>query len=101
MKYPFLIWILQEKYMLPCISKRVLGVDCPGCGLQRWVALLLQGEVAASFHMYPALFPMLALFGFLALNRFVTIRKADTVIILLSGLTVLGILANFLFKILN
>jgi hypothetical protein len=44
---------------------------------------------------------MLALFGFMALNRFVAFRKANTVIILLSALTVFGILANFLLKILN
>jgi hypothetical protein len=101
MKYLFLIWILMEKFMLPCISKQVLGIDCPGCGLQRSIALLLKGEVGASFQMYPALFPMMALFGFLALNRFVSFRKENTVIMVLAGITVFSILANYLIKILN
>ncbi|MDM9630747.1 DUF2752 domain-containing protein [Robiginitalea aurantiaca] len=96
-----LIWMLQEKLMLPCLSKQVLGIDCPGCGLQRSVAFLLKGEFAASFLMYPALLPMLTLFGFLALNRFVNFRKENTIIAVLGGLTVFSILANYIIKLLN
>ncbi len=101
MRYPLLIWLLAEKYMLPCLSKQLFGIDCPGCGLQRSVALLLQGEFAASFLMYPGLLPMAALFGFLALNRLVPFRKANTIISILAGLTVFVILTNFLIKIIN
>ena len=101
MKFASLIWLLSDKYMLPCISKQLFGIDCPGCGFQRSVALLLQGEFKASFLMYPGLMPMLALFGFLALNRFVSFRRANTIIILLAGTTVLTILGNFLIKIIN
>ena len=101
MKFPFLIGLLSEKYMLPCLSKQVFGIDCPGCGLQRSVALLLQGEFGASFQMYPGLLPMLALFGFLALNRFVSFKKANAITIFLAGTTVLAILINFFIKIIN
>ena len=101
MKFASLIWLLSDKYMLPCISKQLFGIDCPGCGFQRSVALLLQGDFEASFLMYPGLMPMLALFGFLALNRFVSFRRANTIIILLAGTTVLTILGNFLIKIIN
>ncbi|MEJ2584526.1 MAG: DUF2752 domain-containing protein [Robiginitalea sp.] len=101
MKLPFLIWLLSEKFMLPCISKQVFGIDCPGCGLQRSVALLLRGEFQASFLMYPGLFPMMALFGFLALNRFVSFRRANEITILLAGTTVLTILTNFFIKIIH
>jgi len=101
MKYPFLLWLLSEKYMLPCISKQVFGVDCPGCGLQRSVALLLKGDFVASFLMYPALLPMMALFGFLALNRFFAFRRANAITMILAGTTVGAILINFLIKIIN
>ena len=101
MKFASLIWLLSDKYMLPCISKQLFGIDCPGCGFQRSVALLLQGDFEASFLMYPGLMPMLALFGFLALNRFVSFRRANTIIILLAGTTVLTILGNFFIKIIN
>jgi hypothetical protein len=92
---------LSEKLMLPCFSKQVFGIDCPGCGLQRSVALLLKGELVESFFMYPGLLPMMALFGFLALNRFVPIRKASTITSLLAGTTVFAILTNFIIKIAN
>ncbi len=101
MYYPFFILMLQERFMLPCISKQVLGIDCPGCGLQRSVVLLLKGDLIASFQMYPALFPMLALFAFLALNRFVFFKKANAIIIGLAGLTVISILANYALKLFN
>jgi hypothetical protein len=101
MKIPFLLWLLAEKYMLPCISKQVFGIDCPGCGLQRSVALLLKGDFLASFLMYPALFPMMALFGFLALNRFISFRRANVITMILAGTTVGTILINFIIKIIN
>jgi hypothetical protein len=96
-----LFWLLPEKFMLPCLSKQVLGMECPGCGLQRSIVLLLQGDIGASVQMYPGLLPMMALFGFMALNRFFPFRRANTVIVGLAGLTVLAILGNFLLKIIN
>jgi len=48
-----------EKYMLPCLSKTLFGVECLGCGFQRSFLLLLQGEFAASFEMYPAIYTSL------------------------------------------
>ena len=101
MKIPFLLWLLSEKYMLPCISKQVFGIDCPGCGLQRSVALLFKGDIVASFLMYPALLPMIVLFGFIALNRFISFRQANSITIILAGITVGTILINFFIKIIN
>jgi hypothetical protein len=101
MYHPILLLLLQERFMLPCISKQVLGIDCPGCGLQRSIALLLKGDLVASFLMYPALFPMMALFGFLALNRFVFFKKANSITIGLAALTVFSILANYALKLFN
>ena len=101
MKIPFLLWLLSEKYMLPCISKQVFGIDCPGCGLQRSVAFLFKGDFVASFLMYPALLPMMVLFGFIALNRFISFRQANSITIILAGITVGTILINFFFKIIN
>ncbi|MBE0391198.1 hypothetical protein HNQ02_003428 [Flavobacterium sp. 7E] len=48
-----------EKYMLPCLSKTLFGVECLGCGFQRAFLLLFQGEFIASFKMYPAIFTTL------------------------------------------
>jgi len=95
------IFLLFERFMLPCLSKQMFGVECPGCGLQRSIVLLFQGDLVASFQIYPALFPMMALFGFLALNRFVFFKKSNTITIGLAGLTVFSILANYALKLFN
>lgn len=99
--YTYFAWLLPEKYMLPCLSKQVFGIDCPGCGLQRSVILLLNGKFAESFFMYPGLFPMLALFGFLAAGRFIAFKRANTITILLAVITVMTILTNFIIKLVN
>ncbi len=60
--------------MLPCLNKKLFGVDCLGCGMQRSIALLLKGEFAAAFHMYPAIYPLLLLLTFLGFNLFVKFK---------------------------
>ncbi len=84
--------------MLPCLNKEFLGVECPGCGLQRSVALLFQGEFAQAFVMYPAIYTLLLLFGFLIADQFFTFRHANKISIGLMATTVFLILTNFLLK---
>ncbi|MBC8112427.1 MAG: DUF2752 domain-containing protein [Verrucomicrobia bacterium] len=57
-----------EDNMLACPFKKYLGVDCPGCGLQRSVVALLRGDFSQSFKMYPATIPLLIMLVFLALH---------------------------------
>lgn len=87
--------------MLPCLSKQWLGMECPGCGLQRGVALLLEGRLWDSFLMYPGLFPMLLLFGFIAADRIFKWRMGSQITAGLAVLTAGTILINFAIKIIN
>lgn len=57
-----------EAHQLPCMFKAVFGIECPGCGFQRAVLLLLHGQLAASFLTWPGLFP-LALWMLLVIGR--------------------------------
>ena len=51
--------------MLPCAYKSFFGIDCPACGFQRSFILLLKGNFADSFVMYPPLlFVLLMLVAF-------------------------------------
>jgi len=93
-----LFFLAAKDYMLPCLSKQLLGMDCPGCGIQRSVLLLFQGEFLAAFKMYPAIYPILGLFGFLLLDQFFKIRYVNKIIISLMFLSVLSILVNFFLK---
>ena len=52
-----------EEYMIPCLSKTLFGVDCLGCGFQRALLLLLQGNYMMAFERYPAVYSMLAMFA--------------------------------------
>ncbi len=87
-----------EKFMLPCFTKQIWGFDCPGCGLQRSFVFLLKGEFGAAFAMYPAIYPMLLLFGFLILDKLFSIKYATKITnVLLIG-TVAFILTNYILK---
>jgi hypothetical protein len=87
-----------ENNMLPCFTKQLWGFDCPGCGLQRAIVFLIQGEFGAAFEMYPAIYPMLILFGFLIIDKLFSIKYADKITnVLLIG-TVGFILTNYLLK---
>lgn len=54
--------------MLSCPSQKYLGMACPGCGMQRSMVALLQGRLAESISLYPALIPILGMFLYLALH---------------------------------
>lgn len=43
-------------YSPKCLVKRLLGVNCPSCGAQRAVSLLLHGRWAEAVAMCPFLF---------------------------------------------
>jgi len=90
-----------KDYMLPCLNKRLFGFDCPGCGLQRSVLLLFKGEFLAAFQMYPAIYTLIPLFGFIILNKLFTIRYANQFIIGLSISSVTLIVINFILKLIH
>lgn len=74
----FITWL--EKYQLPCLFRQLTHIDCPGCGMQRSFLLLLGGDVAGSFRMYPALIPVLLLFGLLILHGIFKFRKGAVIL---------------------
>lgn len=90
--------VLLEDYMLPCLNKKFFGIDCPGCGAQRSISLLFQGEFFDAFLMYPATFTILPLLGFLLVEYFIKIKYSNTIIITLMISSVVLILGNFLLK---
>lgn len=91
-------FLLTEDYMLPCLTKKFLGFDCPGCGLQRSAAFLVQGDFVAAFKMYPAIYAIILLFGFLLLDSFIKIKHNNKIIIFLMIASVALILGNYILK---
>jgi len=99
MKFILAVLVLKiEDYMLPCFTKQIFGFDCLGCGLQRSVAFLFKGDFAAAWEMYPAIFAIIPLFGFLAVDQLFQIKYANKISITLMIASVGLILTNYIFK---
>ncbi|MDT0650617.1 DUF2752 domain-containing protein [Autumnicola edwardsiae] len=90
---------MMEEYMLPCLNKKLFGLECYGCGGQRAVALLLKGDFTAAFHMFPAIYPLLVLLGFLMLNLFFKFKHDYTVKVSLIIFTAFVLVTSYLYKI--
>ena len=57
-----------EKFMLPCLFKTLFGIECLGCGFQRALFLLFQGQFFGAFRMYSALYTTLIFLAVLAMH---------------------------------
>lgn len=87
-----------DEFMLPCITKKFIGIDCPGCGLQRSISLLTHGDFYAAFKMYPPIYSIIILLCFLFIHNFIAIKYANKIILTLT-ITVIGfILINYILK---
>ena len=63
-----------EDYMIPCINKKIFGVECLGCGMQRATALLFSGHFEAAFRIYPAIYTIFLLLAVVLVNFFVKFK---------------------------
>jgi len=62
----FIEWL--KNHFLTCPSKHFLHIDCPGCGMQRSIVALLEGNFTESIRLYPATVPMFLCLLFLVLH---------------------------------
>jgi len=90
-----------EDYMLPCFTKKYTGFECLGCGLQRAMALLLNGEFVAAFYMYPAIYTLIILVVNIAVRFFYTFQYQTKLINSLTILNIVIIFVNYILKIIN
>ena len=66
MLHKFSEWI--DAHAGTCLYKGYLGIQCPGCGMQRSFSALLRGEVKESLILFPALIPLIITLFFLILH---------------------------------
>jgi hypothetical protein len=91
----------MKEYMMPCLTKKFLGFECFGCGIQRSLVLILEGDFLGAFYMYPAIYVIIIFFGFVLINLFKSFKYANKLINSFGILTVIIIITNFLIKLLN
>ena len=87
-----------EKYMLPCLSKTLFGVECLGCGFQRGFLLLLQGDFVAAFKMYPAIYTTLLFLGIIGLHFIDKRNNYKKYIIGMAIINGLFMIAGYFYK---
>lgn len=83
----------MEEFMFPCLNKQLFGLDCPGCGAQRALSMVLQGDFTAAFKMYPAIYSLLLLLFFLIVNLFFKFKadwQVKTGLIILNAVIIIG-----------
>ena len=89
-----------EDYMLPCLNKKLFGVDCLGCGMQRALLHILKGEFIEAFKMYPAIYTILLFFILVVYNFFFKKKKVKSKIIYsLAILNIIIIIISYIYKI--
>ena len=87
-----------ESFMIPCISKTLFGLECLGCGFQRALLLLVQGNYRAAFEMYPAIYSSLILAFFIGLHYIDTKRNYKSVLLTFVTITILFMIGGYYYK---
>ena len=87
-----------ENYMLPCLSENLFGFDCMGCGFQRALLAVFQGQFIEALWLYPAIFPLLLLATTLVLSKFYKFNFHQKTINLLSLISIGTIITNYFIK---
>ncbi len=88
-----------EDYMLPCLNKTLFGVECLGCGIQRSISLIFQGQFVAAYKMYPAIYMLMLLVLFLIFNSFIKFKHDYKIKMSLIFINVIIIVVSYILKI--
>jgi hypothetical protein len=89
----------MEEHMLPCMNKQLFGVECPGCGTQRAIAFLVDGEFYEAFKIFPAIYTIGLFFILLGLHLFDKKRNYTTLVISSAILNAVVMLFAYFIKI--
>jgi len=92
----FADWL--EKRQMPCFYKSVLGIDCPGCGMQRALIAMLQGDLIRSLKLYPALIPTISLLILLVIHVFYRLKNGAKILTWLFIINVVIIFISYIYK---
>lgn len=88
----------MEEYMLPCMSKKIFGIECFGCGTQRAFFLLLEGKFVEAFKMYPPIYTLILLFLFLLLHLIDKSRNYTKIVISLAIINLIIMVTSYFIK---
>lgn len=87
--------------MLSCYFKEYLGIECPGCGMQRAFFYLLEGNLKESFASNPACTPLIITALILILQLIFKWEKGGKVVMYSFASTASIMLINYAHKIIT
>lgn len=88
----------MREYMLPCMHKKIFGIDCFGCGTQRAFFLLIEGNFIEAFKMFPGIYTLI-LFLIIVFLHFVDKKRNYTkMMIFLAVLNASVMLISYFYK---
>ncbi len=90
-----------ESHMTSCTYKKYLGIECPGCGMQRSFIELLKGNLYESFVLYPALIPTIFLMSYLVLHLIFKFKNGANIIKIIFIINVSIMVLNYIYKLLT
>lgn len=90
-----------SNHMLSCPMKASTGIDCPGCGMQRAIIKLLEGDLQGSLQMNPSALPILFMLIFLVLHLKFQFKHGAKIITVLFILSTTIIIVNYIVKLTN
>ena len=96
----FIDWL--QNHLIPCPFKYFTGIDCPGCGFQRSVLALMQGNLHKSLLLYPPAIPLLLFFAYGVADKYFKLdtpkyHVKKTLFVITGGI----ILVSYGFKLLS
>jgi len=92
----FADWL--EKRQLPCFYKSVLGIECPGCGMQRAFVALFRGDLIGSLKIYPALIPTMIMLILLVVHVFCHLKNGARYLMWLFIINAVIIVISYMCK---
>jgi hypothetical protein len=84
--------------MLPCLNKKLFGLDCLGCGFQRSLLHVIKGDFVAAFNVYPAIYTLIIMAIFLILNLKFKFKSGKKIIIIFVIINILIIITSYFIK---
>jgi len=96
MREKLIEWL--ELHLKPCIYNEKLGFECLGCGLQRSLIELLKGNILESLKLYPALIPIILMFGYLLLHLIFRFQKGGDILKYIFIFNIAVVIIHYIFK---
>ena len=90
-----------ESHQQACFYKKFLGVECPGCGMQRSFIELLKLNFVESFILFPALLPTIVLVTYLILHLILKFKNGANILKILFIINTTIVVLSYIYKLLT